>query len=98
MKKLLYVCLLIVLTTMHPVFLSAQGDRGGITGRITDNSGAVVPDTTVTLRNEDTGVAQAAVTNSSGIYTFQNLNPGSYTLPSSAPVSGTSSAPTLWSM
>jgi hypothetical protein len=79
-KQLLYVCLLIVVTAIFPVFLLAQADRGGITGRITDNTGAVVPETTVTLRNEDTGVIENAVTNSAGVYTFQNLNPGSYTL------------------
>ncbi|HEX3373470.1 MAG TPA: carboxypeptidase-like regulatory domain-containing protein, partial [Edaphobacter sp.] len=80
MKHLMKACLLFVLSAVFPVFLLAQGDRGGVTGRITDNTGAVVPDTTVTLRNEDTRVAQSAVTNSAGIYTFQNLNPGSYTL------------------
>jgi hypothetical protein len=79
-KQPFFVCLLIALTAVFPAFLMAQADRGGVTGRITDNSGAVIPDTTVTLRNEETGVAQAAVTNSAGIYTFQNLNPGSYTL------------------
>ena len=80
MKQVLQVCVLIVLTVFFPVLLLAQADRGGITGRITDNTGAVVPDTPITLRNEDTGVVETAVTNSAGVYTFQNLNPGPYTL------------------
>jgi hypothetical protein len=79
-KQLLQIGLLVALTAISPVFLIAQADRGGITGRITDNTGAVIPDTPITLRNEDTGVVQTAVTNSVGIYIFQNLNPGSYTL------------------
>jgi hypothetical protein len=79
-KHLLQIGLLIVLSAISPVFLIAQADRGGITGRITDNTGAVIPETPITLRNEDTGVVETAVTNSAGVYTFQNLNPGSYTL------------------
>jgi hypothetical protein len=79
-KQLLCVCLLLALTAISPGFLLAQADRGGITGRITDNTGAIVPETAITLRNEDTGVMESAVTNSVGVYTFQNLNPGSYTL------------------
>jgi hypothetical protein len=79
-KHLLHSIVLLALISIFPAGLMAQADRGGVTGRITDNTGAVVPDTTITLRNEDTRVAQAAVTNSAGVYSFQNLNPGSYTL------------------
>jgi hypothetical protein len=79
-KRLLQLGFLLALPAIFPVFLIAQGDRGGITGRITDNTGAVVSETPITLRNEDTGVTEAAVTNSAGVYAFQNLNPGSYTL------------------
>ena len=35
-----------------PEFLAAQSDRGSVTGRITDNAGAVLPGTTVSLTNE----------------------------------------------
>jgi hypothetical protein len=72
--------LLLTLLVLFPVFLAAQADRGSISGRITDNTGAIVSGSTVTLRNEDTGVLQSAVTNSEGVYTFPNLNPGSYTI------------------
>jgi len=30
----------------------AQSERGAITGRITDNTGSILPDATITLRNE----------------------------------------------
>ncbi len=58
----------------------AQSDRGGITGRVTDPSGAVVPNAPVILRNENTGVTANATTNGAGDYVFQSLNPGSYSL------------------
>src|SRR5580765_2223737 len=76
--------IIVVLCLMAWVFPSdsvfAQADRGGINGRITDNTGAIVPLATVTLRNEETGVVQNTVSNTDGIYLFQNLNPGSYTV------------------
>ena len=34
---------------------SAQSDRGGITGRVTDQAGAVVADAKVTALNVETG-------------------------------------------
>lgn len=76
--RTLKISLLLLVLTLLPAVLVAQADRGGISGRITDNTGAILPQTTVTLRNEATGVVQTAVTNADGVYTFQNLNPGSY--------------------
>ncbi len=40
--------LALVLACVSPVF--AQSDRGSITGRVTDQNGAVVPDAKVTAR------------------------------------------------
>jgi len=80
LKHILRIVFLLALTTAFPLFLTAQADRGGISGRITDNSGAVIAQTAVVLRNEDTGVMQTAVTNADGVYVFQALNPGSYTI------------------
>ena len=57
-----------------------QTERGSIAGRVTDNTGAILPDTVVQLKNEETGRLQTAKTNSDGNYTFPDLNPGSYTV------------------
>lgn len=62
------------------VLASAQTELGAITGRITDNTGATLPGTTITLRNEATGVVQMTTANSDGIYNFPKLVPGSYTI------------------
>ena len=61
-------------------FAHAQGDRGGVSGKVADNSGAIIPNAVVTLRNEATGVAQTATSNGAGSFVFQLLNPGSYAL------------------
>ncbi len=58
----------------------AQADRGSVAGKITDNTGAIVPNAPVSLKNEATGVTQNGDSNASGEFLFQLLNPGSYTL------------------
>ena len=62
----------------------AQSDRGGISGKIADKSGALLPGAVVTLTNEATGVAQKVTSNNAGDYVFQLLNPGSYKMSVSA--------------
>lgn len=52
----------------------------GITGVVTDSSGAVVPGAKVTVTNTATQVASHTVTSSSGTYTVTDLIPGSYTV------------------
>ncbi len=51
-------------------------DVAGITGVVTDQSGALVPDATVTLRNPQTGVVYTATSNSAGSYTISQVAPG----------------------
>jgi hypothetical protein len=56
----------------------AQAGRGGVSGTVTDQAGAVVSGAQVTLLNPATGVAQHTTSNSAGLYTFISLNPGTY--------------------
>ncbi|MGI4829130.1 MAG: carboxypeptidase-like regulatory domain-containing protein, partial [Janthinobacterium lividum] len=65
--------------------LHAQGDRGAISGRVTDPSGATAKGATVTLTNEDTKVGLETRTNDSGEYSFPTLNSGRYTVAVSTP-------------
>jgi hypothetical protein len=56
-----------------------QADTGGnISGTVTDQSGSVVPDTTVTVLNLDTTVQQTTKTNTNGFYNFAALPVGRY--------------------
>jgi hypothetical protein len=57
---------------------------GGIGGRITDQSGAVVPGASVGLRNLATGLQQSTVSNHAGVYQFLALMPGTYSVTSTA--------------
>jgi hypothetical protein len=58
---------------------------GDIQGTITDPSGAVVPNGTVSVKNLDTGTIQNATTNSAGSYRISLLKPGRYQVTASAP-------------
>jgi hypothetical protein len=51
---------------------------GSIEGSVTDSSGAIVPGAKIVLTNTATGVTAASVTNSSGLYKFPSLGPGTY--------------------
>jgi hypothetical protein len=53
---------------------------GGITGTVTDASGAAVVDAVVTLVGDQTTLTRTQKTNSSGSYEFVNLPIGTYTL------------------
>jgi hypothetical protein len=55
-------------------------DRGSISGRVTDNSGALVAGAAVAVKNPATGLTQNAVSSGEGAYTFQGLPAGEYNL------------------
>lgn len=57
-----------------------QTTTGSISGVVTDESGAVIPGASVTVRNVDTGFERTAVTNTEGRYSFVNLPIGQYEL------------------
>ncbi|MEW6361083.1 MAG: TonB-dependent receptor [Acidobacteriota bacterium] len=58
----------------------SQSTSGNIEGRITDSTGAVVPNVTVTATNKDTGFRKNAQSDSEGNYVIVLLPPGIYTV------------------
>src|SRR6202049_5168075 len=68
--------LLLSLLCSHPVHGQVVG--GTISGTISDRSGAVVANATVSLQNLATGVTTAVTTNAQGLYSLPNLLPGNY--------------------
>ncbi|MDW8130628.1 MAG: TonB-dependent receptor [Bryobacterales bacterium] len=64
---------------------SAQETRGTILGRITDPSGAVIPNVTVRVTNLATNVTFTTRSNNEGIYEIPYLLPGSYRLVAEMP-------------
>jgi hypothetical protein len=77
--------LLFVLSASLSVTALAQLTVGHVTGVIKDSSGAIVPGATVTLTNEATGISAKVTSTSDGDYTFEQVNPGSYSLSVNAP-------------
>lgn len=58
----------------------AQGTTSRVTGTVEDNSGAAVPGATVTLTNQGTSATLTTQTSASGVYTFDLVQPGNYTV------------------
>ena len=70
---------LILLFVVSALTMFAQtAGSGTIIGTVTDQSGAVVPDATVTITDKATNTATRTTTNSAGHYVFANVNPGTY--------------------
>jgi hypothetical protein len=57
---------------------------GQLRGQLSDPTGAVIPNATLILKNLATGATVTAQTNGSGLYDFQFLQPGSYTVTADA--------------
>ena len=68
---------------LAPIFAQqAKGQvlYGSVIGTVTDQTGAVVPDATVTVKNTNTGLTREVTTNASGFYAIRNLLEGTYDL------------------
>lgn len=67
----------VAMATCAPV-ATAQAVTGGVTGLITDPSGAVIPGAQVIAHNLDTGVDSTATTDATGLYRIAFLPIGRY--------------------
>jgi len=74
----IFTLLLLCLAFLTPS--AAQTELAHVHGRVTDQSGAVVADTEVELKNVDTNLSTTVKTNQDGLYTFPSLRPGRYVL------------------
>src|SRR5262245_15168880 len=75
----LHVSVVLILWAMFSSTATAQ-TTGTIHGRISDQSGAGVPEANVTAENTATGLVSKAVSNSEGSYLVPSLPPGPYKL------------------
>lgn len=73
MRRILYVVLVVLLYSLSTFAQTAQ-----LTSLITDPSGAVVPQATVSLTNRDTGEKYQTDSNVAGVYTLPFVKPGPY--------------------
>src|SRR2546428_6445780 len=60
--------------------LAAQGFRATIVGRVTDETGAVVPGAKITITNAGTNESRSVIVNDNGEYSIPQLTPGQYSL------------------
>src|SRR5579864_313145 len=96
-KLLVIISLLAVIVGVCgvPAFGQATTATGAIQGTVTDQSDAVVPGATVTIRNVGTGQTVVRTTTSGGVYNSGPLNPGNYTVSVSARGFAATNLPTV---
>jgi hypothetical protein len=83
-RSLIFI-LLALLMLVLPRLSFGQLDEGAITGTVTDPKGAAVPHATVHLTNIDTNFSLETKTDGSGVYTFQPIKIGNYSVTAGAP-------------
>jgi Carboxypeptidase regulatory-like domain/TonB dependent receptor-like, beta-barrel len=69
-------CMLLTLVSLLPCY--GQAGRGGISGTVTDSSGAIIPNAMVEITNVATNVHAQMKTSSAGVYAISALIPGIY--------------------
>jgi hypothetical protein len=72
--------LLVVLSLWVGIPVVAQSARGTLTGTVKDANGAFIPDALVNLKETNTGSGYSTKSTAEGLFTFNELPPGSYTL------------------
>jgi len=72
------VLLLLLIFTARGSF--SQTSRGTLTGIVTDKSGAVITNASVAITEKDTNVKRQTTTNNAGVYRFDAVDLGTYTL------------------
>jgi len=69
----------VALLLLLPLHAFAQGQRGALTGSVSDPTGALVPEATITITNTDTGVVSTTRSSTAGYYRLP-VSPGIYKL------------------
>ncbi|HSD46770.1 MAG TPA: carboxypeptidase-like regulatory domain-containing protein, partial [Pyrinomonadaceae bacterium] len=86
MKKLLFTCMLAILTLSLSAIVAFAQSTAGVTGTVRDSNGAVIAGADVKLEDTKTGTEFTTKTNDQGVYMFPKVNPGQgYKLTVTAP-------------
>jgi hypothetical protein len=80
MPAVLAVCLGVFCLLCLPVVSHAQSVHGSIIGNVTDNTGAAIPNATVTVTDEQKGTVVTVQSNAEGEYEVHELIPDTYDL------------------
>jgi hypothetical protein len=77
---ILFIRMLLLVPCLSNSLNAQTTASGGLTGVVTDPSGAVVPDASVEIKDLSRGSAQSTKTDREGVYRFFFVLPGRYTL------------------
>lgn len=84
-KCLLLAVTVLTLTARMSLPVLAQNPTGSIRGTVTDQTGAIIQNANVTLKNKATSDTRKVSTGNDGIYAFENLLPADYEIKIEAP-------------
>src|SRR6202521_1490383 len=79
---LTFVALVLSMSTSIPVYGQLVGAM--LSGTVTDQSGGVVPQAAISIKNIATGITRTSTTSAAGFYSAPNLLPGTYEIRASA--------------
>ncbi len=79
-RSVVFLVGILALAGLLPNRLAGQFTTATLSGTVTDQSGAAIPDSKVTVLNADTGFTQTVTTGSAGDYLFSRLPIGKYKL------------------
>ncbi len=77
--------LLCILLSLSALGFAQTLERGAVHGTVYDTSHAVIPNAKVTLSNPSTGLRREVTTGPAGLYDFESVAPGEYTITAEAP-------------
>jgi hypothetical protein len=81
-RRVTSICVFFLILSLS---LFAQGDRGTITGTVTDSTGAPMPNVAVNITNTATNISVRVTTTGTGEYSVSSLQPGPYRVEIVAP-------------
>jgi hypothetical protein len=64
---------------------NAQVAGGSVTGTVTGETGAPIPDVRISVKEVSTGLVRTSATNTAGLFSVPNLSPGNFEMTVSAP-------------
>lgn len=76
----LFAVLAVVALLVPGVLLAQSNTQGAIAGTVQDQSGAILPNISVTLKSLDKGFSTTATTNAQGGFAFPLVEPGNYSV------------------
>ena len=80
---------LLLMCVVASIDCRAQVSTATLTGSVTDSTGAVIPGAPITLTNSATRLTKQTLSNASGLYSFDYVPVGSYSVTATGPGFGT---------